>query len=93
MLCDEDGISKIRANTHILYSPVRPVVTDPSSDTVLEITKTVGRSSSKRVVCQITVNKNFFMAGEMAYMKVKVENTESPHNCSLIVKHKHELRI
>ena len=89
MLCDEDGISLIRSNTHILYSPVRPVVIDPLSDIVLKINKEFGSFKKKSSTCEITVNKNFFMAGEIAFMKVKVDNTASKYGCSLIIKHKH----
>ena len=92
MLCNEDGKSKIRARERILYSPVRPVVTEPLADILLNINKTVGMKSTL-VPCEITVNKNFFVAGETAYIKVKVDNSKCTHACSLIVSHTHQLKI
>ena len=47
----------------------------------------------RNAYCDITVNKNFFMAGEMAYIWVRIDNSECTHACSLIVKHKHTLKI
>ena len=48
---------------------------------------------SKDALCEITVNKNFFVAGEIAYLAVKIDNSDVNHACSLIVNHTHKLKI
>ena len=92
MLCNEDGKSRIRARERILYSPIRPIVTDPKSDILLVIRKTVG-ILEKPANCKINVNKSFFYAGEMAYIRVKIDNKKCSNACSLIVSHMHHLKI
>ena len=88
MLCNEDGKSKIRARERILYSPIRPIVTDPLSDIILNINKSVGLSG-KASNCEITVNKSFFVAGETAFMRVRIDNSDCANACSLVVTHTH----
>ena len=92
LLNNEDGKCKIRARERILVSPVRPVVTDPQQNILQTINKKVG-IRSKEANCDITVNKNFFVAGEMAYIWVRIDNSDCGHACHLIVKHKHTLKI
>jgi hypothetical protein len=92
LLNNEDGKCKIRARERILVSPLRPIVTDPQQNILHPIHKKVG-IMSKNAYCDITVNKNFFMAGEMAYLWVRIDNSEATHACSLVVKHKHTLKI
>ena len=92
LLNNEDGKCRIRARERILVSPLRPIVTDPQQNILHPVHKKVG-IMSKNAYCDITVNKNFFMAGEMAYLWVRIDNSEATHACSLIVKHKHTLKI
>jgi len=47
----------------------------------------------KDAICDITVNKNFFVAGEIAYLFVKIDNRNVDHACSLIVNHTHKLKV
>ena len=48
---------------------------------------------SKKAQCDITINKNFFVAGEIAYLAVRIDNSKVDNACSLIVNHSHKLKI
>ena len=92
LLNNEDGKCHIRARERILISPVRPIVNDPQLDVLHVLHKKTG-ALKKNTFCEIKVNKNFFMGGEMAYLWVRIDNTEANHACSLIIKQKHKLKI
>jgi hypothetical protein len=92
LLNDQNGKSQIRARERILVSPVRPVVTDPQCNVPVVLDKKVGFMERKSK-CEITVNKNFYVAGETAYIWVNIDNTNATHACSLIVSHKHKLKV
>ena len=92
MLNNEDGKSKIRARERILISPMRPIVTDPQQFIPIAMNKKVG-ISSKDAYCNITVNKNFYVAGEIAYFNVNIDNRNISNACHLIVNHTHKLKV
>lgn len=92
MLLNEDGKSMIRARERILISPMRPVVIDPQCNVPFLLDKSVG-IMGRNAKCNITVNKNFYVAGEIAYISVDIDNSEATHACSLIVNHTHKLKI
>lgn len=71
---------------------MRPVVTDPDQNVSHSIHKKVGIQKCN-AYCDIIASKNFYVAGEMAYLQVKIDNSETTQDCHLIIKHKHKLRI
>ena len=42
---------------------------------------------------QVTMSKNFFMAGEMAYLAVNIDNSACKDSCDLIVSHKARVKV
>lgn len=59
----------------ILISPTRPLVNDPCFNVPLPIQKTVGLKGKRTCKVDIMICKNFFIAGEIAYIMVNVDNT------------------
>ena len=92
LLLNEDGKSLIRTRDRILYSPIRPIVIDPQLNILTDVHKKAG-IMKRDVDVKITVNKNFFFAGEIAYLTVVVDNTKCNHACNMIVEHSHKLKI
>ena len=39
----------------------------------------------------VTMSKNFFLAGEMAYIAINIDNTACTDACNLIVSHKSQI--
>ena len=42
---------------------------------------------------QVTMSKNFYLAGEMAYLAVNIDNSQSSNPCSLIISQKLQAHI
>ena len=42
---------------------------------------------------QVTMSKNFFLAGEMAYLMVNIDNTACSDPCSLEISHKSKVKV
>jgi hypothetical protein len=72
---------------------VRPVVNDPQFNVMVPFEKKVGLVSSKKANMQITMSKNFFLAGEMAYLAVNIDNSACSDPCSLVISHKSKLKL
>ena len=75
MLINEYGKSMVRDRQRVHVSPIRPFVNDPRFDITGTIEKTVGLMSSKKAKMQVTISKNFFLAGETAYLMVNIDNS------------------
>lgn len=55
--------------------------------------KKVGLISGKMSNMQITMSKNFFLAGEMAYIALNIDNTACTDACSLEISHKSKVKL
>ena len=82
------GKCKVRDRQRIHISPVRPIVSDPQYNIPIQFEKSVGYGGEKKCNVRITMSKNFFLAGEMAYFMVDVDNSQCTDPCSLIISHK-----
>ena len=88
LLNNEWGKCKVRDRQRVHICPVRPVVNDPQFNIVVPFQKKVGLFSSDRIAnMQVTMSKNFFLAGEMAYLAVNIDNSATTDACSLIISH------
>ena len=87
------GKSQIRDRQRIHVSPVQPIVNDPQFNLVVPFEKSVGLVSSKTARMQVTLSKNFFIGGEIAYLMVNIDNTQCTGACSLIISHKTKVKI
>ena len=65
---------------------MRPIVKDPLQNILHVIHKKCG-TLKRDAFCEITASKNFFVAGETAYLWVRIDNSLATHACSLIVEH------
>ena len=63
-------------------------MSDPQYSIPLQFEKQVGLTGDKKCNVQVTMSKNFFLAGEMAYFMVDVDNSECTEPCSLTITHK-----
>ena len=75
IIINQWGKSKVRARERIHVSPVRPIVNDPCFNTLVTFTKKIGLLGNKTAPMQVTISKNFFMGGEMAYLMVNIDNS------------------
>ena len=87
------GKSQIRDRQRVHISPVQPIVNDPQFNVAVPFEKKVGLISSKTANMQITMSKNFFIAGETAYLMVNMDNSQCKDACSLIISHKTKIKI
>jgi hypothetical protein len=55
--------------------------------------KKVGLISSKTSKMQVTMSKNFFLAGEVAYLMVNIDNSACGDACSLIISHISKVKV
>ena len=83
MLNNEYGKSKIRDRQRVHVSPIRPIVNDRQFNITVPFQKKVGLMSSKTANMQVTMSKNFFLAGETAYLMVNIDNSQCSDPCSL----------
>ena len=72
---------------------MRPLVHDPRFNVVVSFEKKVGLINSKTATVEATFSKNFYLAGEMAYFVVKINNTMCSDACNLIISHKSMVRM
>ena len=87
------GKSQIRDRQRVSISPVRPIVNDPQFNVVVPFQKKVGLISSKMATMQVTLSKNFYLAGEMAYLMVNIDNSQCGDACNLVVSHKCKVKM
>jgi len=87
LLTDEWGKSKLRDKVRILVSPTRPLVSNPMFDIPLSMTKDVGLVGTKQATMNIKIQKSFFLAGEMAFIWVDIDNSNCKEDCTLVVSH------
>ena len=70
---------------------MRPIVNDPKFNEMLYLMKPVGPPGTKPISMNVTMSKNFFLAGEMVYLGINIDNTACGVPCSLIVAQKSDL--
>ena len=87
------GKSQIRDRQRVHISPVQPIVNDPQFNVMVPFEKKVGLISSKTANMQVTMSKNFFVAGETAYLMVNMDNSQCSDPCSLIISHYTKIKI
>lgn len=75
MVIDESGKSQIRDRVRVHYSSARPIVHSPMFNVEVPFEKTLGLSSDKIAKMNVTMTKSFYLAGEMAYILVNVDNS------------------
>ena len=75
----------LRCRNRILVCPVRPIVNDPCFNTVLQFEKRVGLLGSQTATMQITLSKNFYIANEIVYLMVDIDNSQCDNECELIL--------
>ena len=92
LLNNEWGKSQLRDRQRILISPSRPIVQEPQFNCVMELNKQVGLMSSRTATLKATITKSFFLAGEMAYMQIEIDNTQCKDDCDLIVYQKMKVK-
>ena len=93
MLNNEYGKSKIRDRQRVHISPVRPIVNDPQFNITVPFQKKVGLMSSKTATMQVTMSKNFFLAGETAYLMVNIDNSQCSDPCSLEISQMSKVKV
>ena len=72
---------------------MRPIINDPQFNVVVPFSKKVGLVSSTTANMQVTMSKNFFIAGEMCYLMVNIDNSQCKNACQLIISHKTKIKI
>ena len=72
---------------------MRPIVNDPQFNVVVPFSKKVGLVSSTTANMQVTMSKNFFIAGEMAYLMLNIDNSECKDACSIQISHMTKIKI
>ena len=92
-LNNEYGKSQLRDRQRVHVCPVRPIVNDPQFNVVVPFQKKVGLIGGKTATMDVTLSKNFYLAGEMAYLAVNVNNTMCTDACSLIISHKSKVKL
>ena len=85
MTNNEWGKSKLRARERINISPARPIVNDPKFQVPTDWNKKVGLIGGKMCTMNVVFAKNFYLAGETAYMMVNIDNSRCSDACSLNV--------
>lgn len=81
MLNNEWGKSKVRDRQRVHISPVRPIVNDPQFNITVPFQKKVGLMGGKYATMSVLLSKNFFLAGEMAYLAVDIDNSQCGDAC------------
>lgn len=87
------GKSQLRDRQRVHVCPVRPIVNDPQFNVVVPFEKKVGLMGSKKAHMEVTLSKNFYLAGEMAYLAVNINNTMCSDGCNLIIAHKTKCKM
>ena len=82
------GQCEVRDRERVHISPARPVINNPQFNQVVPIFKKVGLVGSEVSVMQVTMQKNYYEAGEIAYLDVDIDNSACGDDCSLIISHK-----
>ena len=72
---------------------MQPIVNDPQFNVAVPFEKSVGLISSKTANMQVTMSKNFFLGGEMAYLMVNIDNSQCSDACSLIISHMIKVKV
>ena len=72
---DEDGHCSLASSIGITVSPVRPIVSAPTFNNELFISKDCFLMNSKICNAVITVPKSFYHIGETAYFNVNIDNS------------------
>ena len=93
MLNNEWGKSKIRDRQRVHICPVRPIVNDPHFDLTVPFEKKVGLIGGKISRMQVRIAKNFYLAGEMVYLMVDIDNSQCSDACTLFVSHKARVQV
>ena len=93
LLNDEWGKSQVRDRQRVQISPVRPIVNDPQFNVTIPFTKKVGLIGSKTCNMTVVMSKNFFLAGETAYLMLNVDNSACGDACTLEISHKSKVKI
>ena len=93
MTNNEWGKCKLRDRQRVAISPVRPIVNDPKFQVPTDFHKKVGLMSSKHCDMTVTFAKNFYLAGETAYMMVNVDNSKCSDACSLEISQKSKVQM
>ena len=60
---------------------------------LVPLQKKVGLLGGKIANLQVTMSKNFFLAGELAYLMVNIDNSQCGDACNLIISHKSKVRV
>ena len=58
----------------------------------VEFSKSVGLLGRKEATMKVNVQKSFYLAGEVAYLHVEIDNTACKKECSLIINHKMKVK-
>lgn len=93
LLNNEWGKCKVRDRQRVHVSPVRPIVNDPQFNISVPFTKKVGLIGSKTAQMTVVMSKSFFLAGEMAYLMVNIDNSKCGDACSLQISHKSKVKL
>ena len=93
LLNNEWGKCKVRDRQRVHISPVRPIVNDPQFNIVVPFEKKVGLIGSKMARMQVSIAKSFYLAGEMCYLMVNIDNSVPTDACSLIVSHVSKIKL
>lgn len=93
LLNNEWGKCKVRDRQRVHICPVRPVVNDPQFNVVVPFQKKVGLIGGKMANMQVTMSKNFFLAGEMAYLAINIDNSLCKDACSMVLADKSKVKL
>lgn len=93
LLNNEWGKCKVRDRQRIHVSPIRPIVNDPQFNISVPFSKKVGLISSKTANMTVVMSKSFFLAGEMAYLMVNIDNSKCGDACNLHISHKSKIKL
>lgn len=87
------GKCKLRDRQRVHVSPIRPIVNDPQFNVVVPFEKKVGLVGGKTSYLQATITKNFYLAGEMCYLMLDVDNSRCGDPCSLQISHVSKVKV
>jgi hypothetical protein len=93
LLNNEWGKCKLRDRQRVHISPVRPIVNDPHFNIAVPIHKKVGLLGGKMSNVDITMSKNFYLAGEMAYLLLNCDNSRVNNACTLQISHVSKVKV
>jgi len=93
LLNNEWGKCKLRDRQRVHVSPVSPIVNDPTFNCKILFQKKVGLIGSKIANMEVTMSKNFFLAGELAFMLVNIDNMQVQDACSLQISHVSKVKV